>query len=122
MLEEDAIRSLGALAHGHRLRVFQLLLREHPEGCAAGEISTALGVVPSSLSFHLAALQAGGLIRSERVRRRVVYRADLAGMRALMRYLTRDCCRGNPEICADLVPIGETLRTPPAARARRRVE
>ncbi len=104
MFEDAAIRSLGALAHPHRLRAFRLLLRAHPEGCAAGEIATALAVAPSSLSFHLAALQAAGLVRSERDRRRVVYRADPGAMRALMRYLTRDCCGGNPEICADLMP------------------
>ena len=105
MNEEVAIRGLGALAHLHRLRAFRLLLRAHPGGCAAGEIAATLGVPPSSLSFHLAALQAAGLLRSQRDRRRVVYRADLEGMRALMRYLTRDCCGGNPEICADLIPV-----------------
>ena len=102
MHEDAAIRSLGALAHPHRLRAFRLLLRAHPEGCAAGEIAAALRIPPSSLSFHLASLHAAGLVGSKRDRRRVVYRADLGGMRRLMRYLTRDCCDGNPEICADL--------------------
>ena len=105
MNDEAAIRGLGALAHPHRLRVFRLLLRKHPGGRAAGEIAATLGVPPSSLSFHLASLQAAGLLRSERDRRRVVYRADLEGMRALILYLTRDCCGGNLEICADLTPI-----------------
>ena len=105
MYDETAIRSLSSLAHPHRLRAFRLLLRSHPEGCAAGEIAQALDIPPSSLSFHLASLHAAGLVSSERDRRRVVYRADLGGMRALMRYLTRDCCDGNPQICADLFSV-----------------
>ena len=107
MDEDTAVRGLGALAHPHRLRAFRLLLRAHPEGCAAGEIAEALRIPPSSLSFHLASLHAAGLVKSERDRRRVVYRADLGGMRSLMRYLTRDCCDGNPEICADLFAFAD---------------
>ena len=99
MNEDTAVRTLGALAHPHRLRAFRLLLGAHPEeGCAAGDIAAALGMAPSSLSFHLASLHAAGLVSSRRDRRRVVYRADLGGMRSLMRYLTRDCCDGKPEI------------------------
>ena len=121
MHEDSAVRSLGALAHPHRLRAFRLLLRAHPEGCAAGDIATALRIPPSSLSCHLASLHAAGLVESERDRRRVVYRADLGGMRRIMRYLTRDCCGGNPEICADLfaVPKGETAVATTAAEGER---
>ena len=122
MFEETAIRSLGALAHPHRLRAFRLLLRAHPAGCAAGEIAETLGIPPSSLSFHLASLHAAGLVSSERDRRRVVYRADLGGMRALMGYLTRDCCDGNPEICADLFAPGESTSHPAPAVTRERGE
>lgn len=122
MFEETAIRSLGALAHPHRLRAFRLLLRAHPGGCAAGEIAKTLGIPPSSLSFHLASLHAAGLVSSERDRRRVVYRADLRGMRALMGYLTRDCCGGNPEICADLFTPDESASHPVPAVAKGQVE
>ena len=122
MYEETAIRSLGALAHPHRLRAFRLLLRAHPEGCAAGEIAERMGIPPSSLSFHLASLHAAGLVSSERDRRRVVYRADLGGMRALMEYLTRDCCDGNPEICADLFASRESGNTPRPVASREQVE
>lgn len=122
MFEETAIRSLGALAHPHRLRAFRLLLRAHPGGCAAGEIAETLGIPPSSLSFHLASLRVAGLVSSERDRRRVVYRADLGGMRALMGYLTRDCCGGNPEICADLFAPGESARPLVPGVSRERVE
>ena len=121
MHEDAAVRSLGALAHPHRLRAFRLLLRAHPEGCAAGEIAATLRIPPSSLSFHLAALHVAGLVKSERDRRRVVYRADFGGMRMLMRYLTRDCCDGNPEICADLFAFakGEPAAVASAAEGDR---
>ena len=120
MYEETAIRSLGALAHPHRLRAFRLLLRAHPGGRAAGEIAETLRIPPSSLSFHLSSLHAAGLVSSERDRRRVVYRADIAGMRALMGYLTRDCCGGNPEICADLFSMKESEDRAASTESRER--
>ena len=122
MNEETAIRSLGALAHPHRLRAFRLLLSAHPGGRAAGEIAERLGIPPSSLSFHLASLHAAGLVSAERDRRRVVYRADLGGMRALLGYLTRDCCGGNPEICADLFALGERASHPIPVDSKAQVE
>lgn len=41
---------------------------------------------------------------------------------SLMGYLTRDCCGGNPEICADLFPLGESDGHPVPAASRERVE
>jgi len=64
---------------------------------------------PSSLSFHLGHLERAGLIASRRDQRHIIYKANLAGMRRLLSFLTEDCCNGHPEICADLIP----------ARARR---
>ena len=35
--------------------------------------------------------------------RSMLYRADLDGFRALISFLTRDCCHGRPEICAPIL-------------------
>ena len=43
-------------------------------------------------------------------------------MRALMRYLTRDCCGGNPAICADLIPIVGDVKCPVGVDAGERIE
>ena len=58
----------GALAHGTRLGVLRLLLRQGPDGMPAGEIARATSVPPSTLSSHLAQLEGAGLLRSCRLR------------------------------------------------------
>lgn len=98
----DAIAALSALAHAHRLQVFRLLMRRGPSGMPAGEIAEAVGISPSSLSFHAAALERAGLVRSWRDRRFVLYAVDIEAMRRLLTFLTEDCCEGRPEICGDL--------------------
>jgi DNA-binding transcriptional ArsR family regulator len=99
-----AIDALAALAQETRLKVFRLLVQTGPEGLAAGEIARRLEVPPATLSFHLSHLEAAGLIASQRQQRRIVYAADYAGMRQLLRFLTEDCCQGRPELCGDLLP------------------
>jgi len=95
-----AILAFGALAQETRLAVFRLLMRAVPEGLAAGEIAARVAVPPATLSFHLRHLEQAGLVSRRRESRHVVYAADLDGARALVRFLTRDCCGGRPEICA----------------------
>ncbi|TDJ20992.1 MAG: transcriptional regulator [Gammaproteobacteria bacterium] len=104
MSEANALAALSALAHEHRLQVFRLLVRHSPEGLAAGDIAAHLQLPPSSLSFHLGSLERAGLIASRRVQRHIIYTANLGGMRALLSFLTEDCCDGRPEVCAELVP------------------
>ena len=104
MSQSDALTALSALAHEHRLGVFRMLIRVSPEGLTAGDIAAKMQLPPSSLSFHLGHLERAGLIASRRAHRNIIYTADLAGMRRLLSFLTEDCCGGNPEICAELVP------------------
>lgn len=98
-----ATQALAALAHETRLRVFRLLIREGPNGLPAGQIAERLGVMPSTLSAHLAQLERSGLIHSWRVERRIFYAVQIEGTRRLLRYLTEDCCQGHPELCSDLL-------------------
>lgn len=99
----DALEALTALANPTRLSVFRLLVREEPVGLAAGAIAEALDVRANTLSTHLALLTRGGMVSAERYGRSIRYRVDLQGMRALLLYLTEDCCAGRPEICAPLM-------------------
>jgi DNA-binding transcriptional ArsR family regulator len=55
------------------------------------------------LSSHLAILQRAGLVASERRGRTILYSADLDGARDLVGFLVKDCCRGQPERCAQLI-------------------
>lgn len=88
------ISALSALAHEHRLAIYRLLVQTGPEGLAAGEISEAMGIAPSSLSFHLALLNRAGLIAQRRESRSLIYSADFAQMNALIGFLTENCCGG----------------------------
>jgi ArsR family transcriptional regulator, arsenate/arsenite/antimonite-responsive transcriptional repressor len=98
------IEALGALAHEHRLTIYRLLVQRGPEGLPAGVIGQRVGLVPSSLTFHLQNLQRAGLITQRRDRRQLFYSADYAVMNGLVGYLTENCC-GNisTECCAPAV-------------------
>lgn len=97
-----AVDALSALAHASRLAVFRLLVRAGPDGLAAGEVAREVGLLPNTLSTHLAILGNAGLVRSRREGRSIIYAADYDGMRDLLGFLVADCCAGRPEICGSL--------------------
>ena len=101
---EDAIGALGALAHEHRLALFRLLVERGPEGLPAGRIAARLGLVPSSLTFHLQSLLRAGLISRRRESRRLIYSVDFEAMSSLIGYLTENCCAGSAQACANCKP------------------
>ncbi|MCW5724254.1 MAG: helix-turn-helix transcriptional regulator [Maricaulaceae bacterium] len=99
MDERTALAAFSALGHATRLRVFRLLARWAPDGLAAGALARALAVPPSTLTSHLQTLERAGLIAAQRKGRSLEYALSAAGTRALVAYLTEDCCRGRPELC-----------------------
>jgi ArsR family transcriptional regulator, arsenate/arsenite/antimonite-responsive transcriptional repressor len=90
-----------SLASGIRLDIFRLLVKQAPTGLVAGEISTALALPPTNVSFHLKAMTYAGLINVTQEGRYQRYRANLSVMHSLIDYLTAECCAGNPELCFD---------------------
>jgi ArsR family transcriptional regulator, arsenate/arsenite/antimonite-responsive transcriptional repressor / arsenate reductase (thioredoxin) len=96
----DALASLGQVT---RLAVVRHLLSVHPETLGAGEIAKMCGVPHNTMSTHLSILARAGLIAAERQGRAMNYRVDLEGFRGLVGFLARDCCRGRPELCADVL-------------------
>jgi len=101
-----------------RLDVFRLLVRQGPGGMVAGEISAALDVPPTNLSFHLKGMTHASLLTVEQEGRYQRYRANLALMVDLIGYLTEECCAGNPELCAVLP--GTAVCTPAPAAGKKR--
>jgi ArsR family transcriptional regulator, arsenate/arsenite/antimonite-responsive transcriptional repressor len=99
MDQKQAIAALGALAQETRLELFRLLVTCGPEGLSAGVIAERLGVLPSSLSFHLQQLVHAGLITQRRLSRQLIYSAGYGTMNALLAYLTENCC-GRDAACA----------------------
>ncbi len=111
----EAAAAFAALSQGTRLDLLRLLMAAGPTGLPAGEIAARLGVPPSTLSFHLAALERAGLTQSTRQGRQIVHAARIVGLRRLLGFLTETCCGGRPELCGDLA------RLLPADPRRRKV-
>lgn len=96
METKEVISALAALAQASRLAVFRLLVTVGPAGMAASKIGEELGIVPSSLSFHLKELTHAGLIVPRQDGRFIIYAANFATMNTLVGFLTESCCGGNP--------------------------
>ena len=99
MKAPQVIDALGALAHEHRLAIFRLLVERGPAGLPAGKIAARVGLVPSSLTFHLQCLQRASLIAQRREGRELIYSADFTAMTALVGYLTDNCCAESSTEC-----------------------
>ncbi|MBS0376226.1 MAG: helix-turn-helix transcriptional regulator [Proteobacteria bacterium] len=112
----QTVRALAALAHTHRLAIYRLLVEKGPAGLPAGEIAARIGITPSSLTFHVQALQHAGLVGVERAGRQLFYAADFPTMNGLVEYLTKNCC-GGAAACVPACKPAATRKSP--ARTRR---
>ena len=81
-------------------------------------IAERLGVLPSSLSYHLQQLSRAGLITQRRLSRHLIYSAGYGTMNALLAYLTENCC-GRDAVYAPVCDpaAGCTSTTPDATAA-----
>ena len=102
MESSQALAAFSALSQETRLAILRLLIRDGIEGLPAGEIAARLQVQPSTLSFHVAALERANLVTSRRVQRQILYAPNLQGIRGMVTFLLDDCCGGHPEVCADI--------------------
>ncbi|WP_373503629.1 ArsR/SmtB family transcription factor [Aestuariivirga sp.] len=103
MKNDSAIEALSALAQPTRLDAFRMLVKQEPSGLPAGEIARRLDVPHNTMSTHLAILNRAGLISVERHGRSLIYRVELDAVRQLVMFLLKDCCNGQPELCAPLL-------------------
>ena len=121
MEKKAALDALSALSQETRLDLFRLLVTVGPEGLSAGVIAERLGVLPSSLTFHLNHLVRAGLITQRRLSRQLIYSAEYGAMSNLLTYLTENCCgRDTARIPAcdptDAFKTGESNEAPARAR------
>ncbi|MEI7598495.1 MAG: metalloregulator ArsR/SmtB family transcription factor [Aestuariivirga sp.] len=103
MKPDLAIEAFSALSQPTRLEAFRLLVKQEPDGLPAGEIARRLDVPHNTMSTHLAILARAGLVSVERQSRTMIYRVELKTMRKLVMFLLKDCCNGQPELCAPLI-------------------
>jgi DNA-binding transcriptional ArsR family regulator len=95
----DAVTALAALAQTHRLEIFRLLVSAGPNGLAAGEVATRLGLAPNTLTFHFDRLRHAALVTVRREGRAMIYAARFDAMNDLLGFLTDQCCAGHPDLC-----------------------
>jgi ArsR family transcriptional regulator len=113
------LAALAALGQPSRLAIFRLLMDAEPDGIAAGTIADRIGCPHNTLSSHLGVLARSGLVRGQRAGRSIVYRADVEGIRRLVRFLVNDCCAGNPALC-DLQDAIHACGCAPAGALKKR--
>lgn len=96
METQTAAAAFAVLGQETRLDLLRVLLAAGPNGLAAGEAAGQLGVPPSTLSFHLRALEQAGLVAATRQGRNLIYAAQIDRLRALVVFLTDACGAGAP--------------------------
>lgn len=82
--------AMNALGHELRLTIYTMLHEAGSDGLSASEIAKALGIPPSSLTFHTQALMTAGLIKQSREGRSLLYATEFATMSALVLFLSRN--------------------------------
>lgn len=90
----NIVNALSALAQDSRLAIFRCLVQAGPEGLAAGEISKAVKIGPSSVSFHMKEMLRANMVTSSTQGRFVIYSANFKAMDELISFLTENCCGG----------------------------
>lgn len=105
MESREAALKFAALAQGTRIEVIRVLAARGATGMSAGELAGELGQAPSTLSFHLSALQHAGLVQSTRQGRHVIYAVCFPGLRALFGFMLETCCKSRLDLCGDLARL-----------------
>jgi arsenate reductase len=108
METDEAAAAFAAIGQPTRLELLRDLLAAGPSGLSAGALAERLVVPPSTLSFHLRALEGAGLVAATRQGRSLVYAARIARLRALLGFLVEACCGGEPGRCGDLARLLNT--------------
>lgn len=98
----EVTSGFAALAQETRARLVRHLAASRAEGMSPGEIARELGIAPSTLSFHLAALEDAGLVSARRAGRRIIYTVRPAGLRKLFEFLAETSRGGRPGAFGDL--------------------
>src|SRR5947199_6250256 len=89
---DEAADRLEALGNSTRLRIYRALVRAGDAGMSVGKLQTKLELAASTLSHHLKAMVAVGLIVQERQATTLICRANYDVMRGIVDYLVAECC------------------------------
>lgn len=89
---DDAAARLEALGNPTRLRIYRTLVRAGGAGSSVGKLQSRLDLAASTLSHHLKAMIAVGLIVQERQGTTLICRANYEMMRSIVDFLVDECC------------------------------
>jgi ArsR family transcriptional regulator, arsenate/arsenite/antimonite-responsive transcriptional repressor len=89
---DDAAARLEALGNPTRLKIYRLLVRAGEEGLPVGRLQAKIDIAASTLSHHLKALIAVGLVSQTREGTTLVCHTNYGLMRGLVDYLVEECC------------------------------
>jgi ArsR family transcriptional regulator, arsenate/arsenite/antimonite-responsive transcriptional repressor len=95
MAQDTRMLALSAIAHRSRLAIFRTLVAAGSDGLPAGEISAQLGIVPSSLSFHLKDMLRANLISARREGTFIYYSATRDAIHGVIDFLAENCLAGS---------------------------
>ncbi|MHA7857816.1 MAG: ArsR/SmtB family transcription factor [Henriciella sp.] len=101
----DTLKQLSALSQETRLFAFRALMEAGHEGMQAGAIADHLDLAPNKISGHLTILVNSGLVSVQRDGRRMIYRAEIDAVNAMLSSLVENCCHGHPEVCEPLAGL-----------------
>lgn len=89
---EDAAARLEALGNPTRLRIYRTLVRAGAEGMPVGKLQDRLDIAASTLSHHIKALVAVGLVSQTREGTTLMCQTNYPMMRGLIEFMVEQCC------------------------------
>lgn len=92
MMLECTAQRLEALGHATRLEIYRRLVRAGKDGLAVGDLKERVGIPLSTLSHHLRKLVQVDLVTQERRGTTLICRANYETMRAVLAFMTEECC------------------------------
>jgi ArsR family transcriptional regulator, arsenate/arsenite/antimonite-responsive transcriptional repressor len=117
MKSKEVVESLSALASEPRLALYRLLVKRGPKGFTPSELSERLEIPAPTLSFHLKELARADLLVSRREGRNLYYSPNFESVRALVGFLTENCCSLSDETCDE--GCDENCQPTTVSRARK---
>ncbi len=86
---------LKELGHPTRLSIYRQLVVAGEQGLAVGEVQKELNIPASTLSHHISALVAVGLVKQRREGRTLYCTTQYATLEKLLHFMTDQCCSGS---------------------------
>jgi ArsR family transcriptional regulator, arsenate/arsenite/antimonite-responsive transcriptional repressor len=93
----------SAMGTEPRLRIMQVLLSAHPDGCVVGDIQNEIDIPNSTLSHHLDKLKNEDLVKVQREGTFLRYIANPEALQELLRFLYAECCTRNQAVKAEAI-------------------